>query len=110
MHRSWDIGGRYYQGINPIAFHLMISGEQTGQKTALTACQTTASLAINGVYATDEMRDEIINTCQRLYRAVDKTLKALQNTSTGANGYWQFGAGRPAAPIEAGARRTEHGR
>ncbi len=100
-HCSWDIGGRYYQGINPVAFHLMVSGEMKGYQNAGGSCHARVSLAVNGVHATDEMRAEIIETCHRLYREVDTTLNGLQMRSAGAADFWTFDTEFTAAPADA---------
>lgn len=76
--RYWDIGGRYYQGVNPVDFHLMVTGQQAGQSSASDDRRTDVSLTVKGAYVTEAMRREIINVWHRLDDVVVKTLEALE--------------------------------
>jgi hypothetical protein len=93
-NRYWDIGGRYYQGVNPIDFHLMITGEQTNDQSAPDGRKTMVSLSVKGAYVTDVMKHEIINVWIRLDDVVEKTLRALEQLSTEEGTYWAFDAER----------------
>lgn len=80
--RYWDIGGRYYQGVNPVDFHLMVTGQQSSAHGAAGDCQTAVSVTVKGAYVTDTMRREIVNVWRRLDNVVEKTLKELEQPAS----------------------------
>lgn len=77
-NRHWDVGGRYYQGVNPIDFHMVISGEQSSQQGESKGCKTTVNLRVTGAYITEPMKQKIINTWIKLDDVVKSSLKALE--------------------------------
>lgn len=81
-HRYWDIGGRYYQGVNPVDFHLMVTGQQSSMHGAAGDGQTAVSLTVKGAYVTEAMRREIVNVWRRLDDVVAKTLESLEQPAS----------------------------
>jgi hypothetical protein len=81
-HRYWDIGGRYYQGVNPVDFHLMVTGQQSSAYGAAGDCQTAVSLTVKGAYVTEAMRCEIVNVWRRLDNVVTKALAKLEQPAS----------------------------
>lgn len=78
----WDIGGRYYKGVYPIDFHLVLTGDEThdpgsGQPQG----NTTAALTVQGAYATNGMEQEIVGVWIQLAKLVQDTLEGLQKPS-----------------------------
>lgn len=77
-NRYWDVGGRYYLGVTPIDFHMVIRGQQTSQQSQPAAASTTVDLTVKGAYVTEKMKRRIINTWIKLDNAVETKLKILE--------------------------------
>jgi hypothetical protein len=58
--RFWDVTGRWYNGVHPINFHMVITGEEVRQGVPGRASSTTVRLTVWGTYATDDMEQDIV--------------------------------------------------
>jgi hypothetical protein len=74
LNRSWDIAGRRYNGLHPIDFHLVISGEEVQDGPATPT--TTVRLTVRGTYATSEMEDQIVHEQELLWKRIVSTLES----------------------------------
>ncbi|MGH3977024.1 MAG: hypothetical protein ACRDS9_27450, partial [Pseudonocardiaceae bacterium] len=75
LNRFWDIAGRYYDGVYPIDFHLVLTGEEVyGNPTP--SGTTTARLTVRGSYATKAMEDKVIQEWHRLWDQIRFALKS----------------------------------
>jgi hypothetical protein len=56
MHRSWDIAGRHYDGVYPVDFHMVVSGEEVheGDVRPISG-HTRVQISVQGTYVDDEM-------------------------------------------------------
>jgi hypothetical protein len=78
VNRYWDIAGRKYDGVYPIDFHLVLSGETIkGEGFRNQLGVTKVSLTVRGTYANEEMKRNIENSWERLHHIVCTTLKQL---------------------------------
>lgn len=92
--RYWDVGGRYYQGVNPIDFHLIITGDQQGPESARLNCQTDINLSVKGAFIDDDMRCEIVNVWSRLNDVLAEALDTLQQRPGSGDTLWEMDLGQ----------------
>lgn len=82
LNRFWDIAGRKYNGVHPIDFHLVLTGEEI-ELGATGVPTTTVRLAVRGTYASDEMERQIVLEQELLWQRI---VSGLAGTETGADG------------------------
>lgn len=79
VHRVWDIVGRHYEGVHPIDFHLVLTGEEVHRGDVRPETGSTKiRIAVRGAYTDDEMRTRIDNEWTRLHAVTEETLKGLR--------------------------------
>ena len=83
VNRYWDIAGREYDGVYPIDFHLVLSGETIKEENfrALSGI-TKVSLTVRGTYANEEMKNKIESSWVRLCHIICTTLEQLTRTKS----------------------------
>jgi hypothetical protein len=92
VRRYWDIAGRYYAGVYPIDFHIILTGEEIHRGGIRAHSGTTkACVTVQGSYANPDMRNRVEGAWDRLY---DLTVNTLESLSCPA----QPGADRPDPP------------
>lgn len=75
-HRYWDIGGRVYDKIYPIDFHIVVSGEEGFRTRARIPCDTThIHLTVQGAFANTEMEASIVKLWDELHAGIDALLR-----------------------------------
>ncbi len=78
VNRYWDIAGRKYDGVYPIDFHLVLSGETVKREEFRTPLGITkVSLTVRGTYANEEMKNKIEQSWERLRHVICTTLEQL---------------------------------
>lgn len=60
VNRYWDLSGRKYDGLYPIDFHLILSGQELHDGGQVTAGRTEMALSIRGAYA-DKVADQLVH-------------------------------------------------
>jgi hypothetical protein len=90
LSRFWDIGGRRYNGVYPIDFHVVLTGEEVyrGEIRAHTG-KTKVEIAVQGAYASPAMEARIEKEWKQLYELTAYALRR-RGTASGAtetNGY-----------------------
>ncbi len=76
VNRYWDIAGRKYNGVYPIDFHIILTGEEVHKRDIRAhAGNTRARLTVQGAYANQEMEDRIVDRWERLHELMIQTLK-----------------------------------
>jgi hypothetical protein len=69
LNRLWDLAGRYYEGVYPIDFHLVLSGEEIHKGADVTG-ETTVTLTVHGSYANDDMERRVVEEWTRLWKRI----------------------------------------
>jgi hypothetical protein len=83
VNRYWDIAGRYYEGVYPIDYHLMLSGEIIkGDEFNSPSGMTKVRLNVQGAYANKEMEEIIENLWEKLSHLIRTTLEQLSITKS----------------------------
>jgi hypothetical protein len=83
VNRYWDIAGRYYVGVYPIDYHLMLSGEIIkGDELYPHSGMTKVHLNVQGAYANKEMEETIENLWVQLSHLIRTTLEQLSRTKS----------------------------
>jgi hypothetical protein len=92
VNRLWDIVGRYYVGVYPIDFHLIVAGEErySGEVRAQGGT-TKLTLSVQGTYSDPSMEEGVEQVWARLSGLIADTLSALP----------------PVAPAQARSRETD---
>jgi hypothetical protein len=84
VHRVWDIVGRSYQGVYPVDFHLVLTGDEVHRGDVRPdSGSTKIQIVVQGAYTDDEMYKQVENTWTQL-RAV--TWEALTGCAPPAYG------------------------
>jgi hypothetical protein len=85
MHRFWNIAGRSYEGVHPVDFHLIVTGEEIHKGDVRPESgNMKIRLSVTGAYTDDEMRDRVDNTLTRLGEVVrEGVMKARKSTGHG---------------------------
>jgi hypothetical protein len=79
MHRVWDIVGRNYEGVHPVDFHLILTGEEVhGSDVRPATGSTKIRTTIRGAYTDEEMRSRIDKVRELLHEVTAKTLNSLK--------------------------------
>lgn len=77
---AWDIAGRYYDGVFPIDFHILINGEEIYETELRPEVgKTTAIVKVKGMYIDQkrEMKIEIEEQWEKIYAVVKNVLQTL---------------------------------
>jgi hypothetical protein len=84
VHRVWDIAGRCYQGVYPVDFHVVLTGDEVHRGDVRPESGSTKiQIVVQGAYTDDEMYKQVENTWTQL-RAV--TREALTGCAPPAYG------------------------
>lgn len=83
VNRYWDIAGRYYDGIFPIGFHIILTGdeEHDGGPRAVRG-QASAQLVVQGTYANEDMRQKINAAWDELAGRIERALAVEDEAET----------------------------
>ena len=78
VNRYWDIAGRRYDGVYPVDFHIVLTGEELhkGEIRASTG-NTKTRITVQGAYASVPMEKRIVNEWEKLHELAIETLRAL---------------------------------
>ena len=105
VQRYWDIAGRRYDGVYPIDFRIILTGEEVHRGGIRAESGTTkTTITVQGSYANDHMRDSIEREWESLHRLIEETLRppACDAQPDAARAEppadWETGASRPGAP------------
>jgi len=74
-NRYWDIAGRYYEGVYPIDFHLVMTGEDAHGRPADSKVQV--DVTVQGVVTDEEMRRKVTYLLARLTAITENTIDSL---------------------------------
>ena len=76
MQRYWDIAGRRYEGVYPIEFHMVLTGEEIHRGGIRAVAGTTkVQIVVQGAYTEDEMKDRIDQEWKELRALTRETLE-----------------------------------
>lgn len=76
VQRYWDIAGRFYEGVYPIDFQIVLTGEEIHRGGIRAFGGTTETrLTVWGAYANPEMRDVVKQVWEQLHTLVQVTLQ-----------------------------------
>lgn len=74
-NRYWDMAGRYYEGVYPIDFHLVMTGEEVYARAKESKVQV--DITVQGVVTNDEMRGKVAHLLAQLSAITENTLDTL---------------------------------
>ena len=75
VQRYWDIAGRRYEGVYPIDFHIILTGEEVHSGGIRPERGTTkVRIVVKGAYTDDEMETRIVDESKRLHELTHETL------------------------------------
>ena len=66
INRFWDIFGRKYEGVYPIDFHLVLTGEEVRGRGSLGAGRLTVEYTVQGAVTNEDMAERLENVSQHL--------------------------------------------
>jgi hypothetical protein len=76
VNRYWDIAGRRYDGVYPVDFHIILTGEEFHKgEIRASAGNTKTRTMVQGAYANSLMEQHIVDEWDRLHYIVVQTLK-----------------------------------
>jgi hypothetical protein len=75
INRLWDLAGRFYEGVYPIDFHLVLSGEEIHKGHEISG-ETSVLLTVHGSYANEVMEQRVVEEWTRLWKRIHLTLRA----------------------------------
>jgi hypothetical protein len=84
LNRFWDIAGRLYDGVYPIDFHLVLTGEEVHDGPSPSGT-TTVGLTVRGTYATTAMEEKVVREWDQLWRRIKSGLEAAVSEHPGAS-------------------------
>ncbi len=76
INRYWDISGRKYEGLYPIDFHIVLSGQEIHDGGAVVSGRTDVAISVRGAFTSDETRQRIDEEWESLYDRVESTLES----------------------------------
>jgi hypothetical protein len=78
VNRYWDIAGRRYDGVYPVDFHIILTGEERhkGEIRASTG-YTKTRITVQGAYASSAMQERIVAEWEKLHELAIDTLREL---------------------------------
>lgn len=75
VQRYWDIAGRRYEGVYPVDFHIILTGEEVHSGGIRPESGTTkVRIVVKGAYTDDEMETRIGDEWKRLHELTLETL------------------------------------
>ena len=78
VQRYWDIAGRRYDGVYPIEFHMVLTGEEIHRGGIRpVAGKTKITIVVQGAYTNDEMKARIKEEWDALHDLTRETMQAL---------------------------------
>jgi hypothetical protein len=84
VQRYWDIGGRRYEGVYPVDFHIILTGEEVHNGGIRAEGGTTkVRIVVKGSYTDDEMETRIGDEWKRLHELTLETLGRSASTRSG---------------------------
>jgi hypothetical protein len=84
VQRYWDIAGRRYEGVYPIEFHMVVTGEEIHRGDIRPVAGTAkVRIVVQGAYTDDEMKERIDQECRDLRGLTRKTLNGLASRGPG---------------------------
>jgi hypothetical protein len=109
VQRYWDIAGRRYQGVYPIEFHLVVTGEEIHRGDIRPVAGTTkVRTVVQGAYTDDEMKESIERASEGLRDLTRKTLGGPASGSPGTT--WSDSAQAASGPTHDGTDPSRPGR
>ncbi len=76
-YRYWDIVGRFYDGVYPIDFHLVLTGEGVHVDRRLNIGKMQVDISVQGTVANEDMRSRVVALRDRLVEVINSTLDEL---------------------------------
>ena len=91
INRYWDISGRKYEGLYPIDFHIVLSGQEIHDGGTVVSGRTDVAISVRAAYTSDETRQRIDEEWESLYDRVGSTLNgyALDTRPAGSEAVHQ---------------------
>ena len=87
VQRYWDIAGRRYDGVYPIEFHMVLTGEEIHRGGIRPVAGTTKiTIVVQGVHSNDGMKARIKGEWDALHDLTRETMQALASRSPGIDG------------------------
>jgi hypothetical protein len=120
VQRYWDIAGRCYDGVYPIEFHMVLTGEEIHRGGIRPVAGTTKiTIVVQGAHSNDEMKARIKGEWEALHDLTRETMEALasrnpyidiQGASSGGaqNGSFQRTRNGSFGPEHNGSGGPEH--
>jgi hypothetical protein len=104
VQRYWDIAGRRYDGVYPIEFHMVLTGEEIHRGGIRPVAGTTKiTIVVQGAHSNDEMKDRIKGEWDALDELTRETMQALEAQSPDVDG-----RGAPSGTAQNGSFRPTH--
>jgi hypothetical protein len=83
VQRYWDIAGRRYEGVYPIDFHIILTGEEVHSGDIRPERGTTkVRIVVKGAYTDDEMDTRICDEWKQLRELTEETLGRQDSAGT----------------------------
>jgi hypothetical protein len=80
VQRYWDIAGRCYDGVYPIDFHMVLTGEEVHRGGIRPVAGTTKiTIVVQGAHSNDEMKARIKGEWDALHELTGETMQALES-------------------------------
>jgi hypothetical protein len=109
VQRYWDIAGRRYEGVYPIDFHMVVTGEEIHRGDVRPVAGTTkVRIVVQGAYTDDEMKERIDQACKDLRGLARNTLNGLPSGRPGTS--WSDSAPAASGSQHNGADPSRAGR
>ncbi|MGC2368124.1 MAG: hypothetical protein WA474_03600, partial [Candidatus Sulfotelmatobacter sp.] len=87
VQRYWDIAGRCYEGVYPIEFHMVLTGEEIHRGGIRPVAGTTKiTIVVQGVHSNDGMKSRIRAEWDALHDLTRETMQALASRKPGIDG------------------------
>jgi len=83
INRYWDIAGRQYDGVYPVDFHLVLTGEETVHRGGgYSAGQLKVEMSVQGAVTDEVMDAKVQGVCDQLERLICSTLDRIPLATT----------------------------
>jgi hypothetical protein len=87
VQRYWDIAGRRYDGVYPIEFHMVLTGEEIHRGGIRPVAGTTKiTIVVQGAHSNDGMKARIKGEWDALHDLTRETMQALASRKPGIDG------------------------
>lgn len=78
LNRFWDLAGRKYDGVYPMDFHLVLTGEEVyGDDGRAQSGKTEIEVTAQGTATDEQMQAQIANLKEQLVRLIEDTLEEM---------------------------------